>query len=87
MEEGGGAVLPTPSRVAVRSAHEGHDLEDLDLDLAAVGGRIGEGLTGAVSDDRGTQGCLGGEDLHAEVAAGVARSEEELLFPAPPRPR
>ena len=75
-------MAPPPSRVARRAAHEGDDLEDLDLDLSAVGGRVGEGLTGTVSDDRGTQGRLGGEDLHTEVAAGVARSEEELLFPA-----
>ena len=35
-----------------------------------------------MTDDSGTQGSLGGEDLDAQVAAGVARTEQELLLAA-----
>ena len=33
-----------------------------------------------MTDDGGTEGCLRGEDLNAQVASGVARAEQERLL-------
>ena len=35
-----------------------------------------------MADDRGAQGSLRGEDLNTQVAAGVTRTEQELLLAA-----
>ena len=64
------------------AAFEGLGVEDLDLDHTARGGLEGELVAGLVTDDGGTQGSLRGEDLDTQVAAGVARTQQERLLAA-----